>query len=428
MRVLPEILDRPSEQVLRAGLRDVFEQELAQIWPGADEARRNGTPIPVDDVEFVVMPLERLGAPAGQSGSTVVFTYLRHAPSRGSDLLASSPPLVVKIGPASGLKREYRQAKEWPRLAAQVDARFARPIWFGEKLVPQYPEKAVLVAPFSSEWSLSLDGLSHEMRVNDIWRLLNDPAELTGNYTSVNAARDHLTAVLSLFDPVHRRNRAEHQREARAYHVEYKRYLRQTAPRDGKLKNEHIPVQLFGLNEFVEWFGKAWPNPVRIVDKVCTRGLTFQGCYGAIHGDLHPKNIALAGGIEYVIDFGWANSKAHVIKDFLLLDLNLRAITLPPQASEPEVLALAGFLEPGASMGSVGAFMKVRGEVIQSCIWSGAKRVTKDWCREYVLPLFLVGYGLLVYLDTARNQAALIASVLSAAEMLRGRLPELGDV
>lgn len=110
----------------------------------------------------------------------------------------------------------------------------------------------------------------------------------------------------------------------------------------------------------------------------------------------------------------------------MLLDLNLRAMTLPAQTSESDVIALADMLGPADNVESLPNNIRQRARIIKNVIWDRATRTDiADWEREYLVPLFLVGYGLLVYLDTARNQAALVASVLALAEKLMGALPEL---
>lgn len=147
---------------------------------------------------------------------------------------------------------------------------------------------------------------------------------------------------------------------------------------------------------------------------------------GAIHGDLHPKNIVLGKDIEYVIDFGWAHENSHLVKDFALLDLNIRAITLPAQTPDAEVVALANLIKPGDDVKSLPPCVRHRARLIKNVIWD---RVSKtnivDWDREYLAPLFLISYGLLVYMDTARNQTSLMATVLRLADHLAHALPEL---
>jgi hypothetical protein len=41
------------------------------------------------------------------------------------------------------------------------------------------------------------------------------------------------------------------------------------------------------------------------------------------------------------------------------------------------------------------------------------------WYEEYLVPFFLVAYGLLVHLESARNQRALLATVLASAQRIQ---------
>ena len=63
-----------------------------------------------------------------------------------------------------------------------------------------------------------------------------------------------------------------------------------------------------------------------------------------------------------------------------------------------------------------------RVDLIQEAIWDRVEEraVVRDWLAEYVIPFFIVAYGLLVHLDRARNQMALVATVLAAAEYIDG--------
>ena len=72
--------------------------------------------------------------------------------------------------------------------------------------------------------------------------------------------------------------------------------------------------------------------------------MRFTGILGAVHGDLHPKNIVLGNyGNVQIIDFGWAGVDPHVVVDYALLDINIRGTTLPSQISEHSILDLGGF-------------------------------------------------------------------------------------
>jgi predicted unusual protein kinase regulating ubiquinone biosynthesis (AarF/ABC1/UbiB family) len=152
-----------------------------------------------------------------------------------------------------------------------------------------------------------------------------------------------------------------------------------------------------------------------LIARLCAE--EFEGVLGAVHGDLHPKNIVIDGDeVARIIDFGWAQPASHIVIDYVLLDLNLRGTTLPSQLGEGEVLSLAGFLRPGQDKATLNGMARRRAEIIEQEIWARAqKSAVTDWEREYLVPMLLVGYGLLVHLDSARNQPALVATVLSLA-------------
>ncbi len=426
--LVPDILDETSEKAIVEGLKGAYVAKPMNVWPAAYDAKeRRHLDIDFEQMEFVLVPLDRLGAPSGMSGSRVIVGYYRHCPVSGAARIAISPPLVIKVGPAMQLREEHNRSEAWPTLPPQTALRFARPLWFGADLVSGHPDLAVLVAPFSSNIELSEDGLRHEMKVQDLWRLLIDPAELRGpDWPALGEIERHLRSVLEILDPVHRANYSKYQREPRSYRNEYDWYLRRASPSGSDKSNIHIPERLFGTGPTVERFGRVSPNPIRVVGALCIENFEFVGSMGAIHGDLHPKNIVLGKDIEYVIDFGWAHENSHLVKDFALLDLNIRAITLPAQTPDAEVVALANLIKPGDDVESLPPCVRHRARLIKNVIWD---RVSKtnivDWDREYLAPLFLISYGLLVYMDTARNQTSLMATVLRLADHLAHALPEL---
>lgn len=169
-----------------------------------------------------------------------------------------------------------------------------------------------------------------------------------------------------------------------------------------------------------------WPNPSTIIRRIIEQSLLCTGYLGAVHGDLHPKNIVLDSfDSAQIIDFGWADVDCHIVLDYVLLDLNLRGVTLPSQVSEQGILQLAGFLDECADVTGFPAAARERARIIRDVIWKKARAyaIVADWGREYLIPLFLVGYGLLVHLDSARNQPALVATVLQLAKRLDTIVP-----
>lgn len=148
------------------------------------------------------------------------------------------------------------------------------------------------------------------------------------------------------------------------------------------------------------------------------------GTRGAIHGDLHPKNIVFdEDGLVYIIDFGWAKKNAHVVADYVLLDINLRSMTLPAQIAEEDIVAASSYLYPTDALPKGSNPLQERLIIVKEQIWDTActnEAVELDnWHKEYLVPFFIVAYGLLVHLEHARNQRALVATVLGAAKRIK---------
>jgi serine/threonine protein kinase len=161
---------------------------------------------------------------------------------------------------------------------------------------------------------------------------------------------------------------------------------------------------------------------LRLVHDLDDGNMAFDGVIGPIHGDLHPKNIVLdRAGRPRVIDFGWARERGHVLIDYLLMEINLRAMTLPAQVSHDDVLALARMLAEGDDAPTGTELIAARAGWIREVLWIKARAagVVQDWTAEYLVPQFLIAFGLLKFLDDAKNQVSLLCTVLSLAERIR---------
>jgi hypothetical protein len=411
---VPEMMEESKQHALVASLERLLTSDhVRSVWPAAFDRERSGNPIPFGEIQIVVLPLDRIGAPAGASGSAVYIAYYSHAPSSGSAQLPS-PPLVVKIGKANKLQDEINGANQWPTLAKQDAERFALPIFLDK----EDKDWAVLVAPFHSRFDLTEEGTRNTVEVRDLWRLLENKDELLGTgIEHWEKIRKCVGEALDAIQLPHHATFAKPKRVVQSYSSAYEWYLRETT---GTSRLQHIPNLIFGSTPTVDAFGKTWDNPVMLVQTLVS-GREFSGSVGAVHGDLHPKNIVLSHeNTARIIDFGWARPDAHIVQDYLLLDLNLRGTTLPSQISEADILALASFLNPTQDVDALPAFVRPRARIIKDVIWDKAKsRAVTDWHTEYLIPLLLVGYGLLVHLDSARNQPALVATVLAATKAIR---------
>lgn len=417
-KCIPDLMDPQAQTAMMQALESLYKSDNLNVaWPAVFDIENNtGNAIPLEAVDIVVLPLDRVGAPPGASGASVFiayFSYRNGGPLDPAPLV--SPPLVVKIGDKSKLKSEYDFQHNWPTLSDEVRVRFAMPIF----LYNSHPQ-AVLIAPFRSQFSIAKDGKTLGVRLKDLWGLLHEPEELLGrafpHWASIESC---VGSALAAVANVHRANKAQYARSKSSYRKAYDWYLRDTFGDSGTGKRAHIPKLLFGDKAKVTAFGQSWPNPSLIVKRLVENDEKFSGVFGPVHGDLHPKNIVIGhGDTVQIIDFGWATSNAHVVVDYLLLDINLRGTTLPSQIGEADVVKIAEFLDPTQSIADLHPLLQPRAKAIKEQIWNRTTDVVSDWNAEYLIPFFLVAYGLLVYLDAARNQPALIASVLAAGRRI----------
>lgn len=397
-------------------------EHLKTLWPDTESLTEHFDPT---DVEVIVVPLHRLGAPAGKSGAEVFVVYMRSVRQEPGALKPSNALIVKLQKRADKLTDEKKAADEWP---SDADERFARPIQLYS--VRGY---TVLVAPFRSGFMEIPD--EHRLKfqaVLDLYRLILDSDEPSAAApgTKEISVKESVDRVLELVAEVHRKSKQATTilRQFR-YSEAYEWYLRGTQP-DGNARK--VVDRLFGADEKVEAFGEIWPNPVKLLDRILKKHNVFKGAAGSVHGDLHPKNIIFDREKQpQVIDFGWARNNMHVVVDYLLLDINLRAMTLASQVPELELLRAARCLcKDDVPQDGIDSRLLNRLEVIRDVIWVRAVRSkavsleTGDpWLKEYLIPYFLVTFGLLVHLDDAKNQRALLASVLAAAERIHGQLP-----
>lgn len=176
-----------------------------------------------------------------------------------------------------------------------------------------------------------------------------------------------------------------------------------------------------GEREVLE-LGITWHNPFWVLEQL--RGRTFDLAMGAIHGDLHPRNIVVAGDDDaltpHIIDFGWAHPTRHVVKDFALLELNLRFVVLPPSVEDAALRQFAGWVADIPPPPTGDPVIDERSRMVQlvrerahRCLDASAG---PGWDAEYVVPLFLISLGLLRHASSFDNTSAGRLTVLSLGE------------
>ena len=343
-----------------------------------------------------------------------------------SETTSSSPSLAVKMDGRSKMEKELAMVRKLPTLDPATEKRFAKPI-ICEPI--ENDNEAVLIAPFRSVDEAGSNHVRREVRVNDLWKLLNCEKWLEGDNASnvEQGVGKHIDRALDLVAHLHLGKEGKYRRELLSYATALKWYLRDTCMFNGAVtQKSRAPANIFGDEAKVTAFGTEWTNPRHVIRKLLEPARTFEATTGAVHGDLHPKNIVLdKNGELYIIDFGWTCTSAPVVVDYILLDINLRSITLPSQFGCKDILDIASFMDMRQKPSNLHPFIETRINLIQEKIWRRLKtNVVQDWTLEYIIPFFMVAYGLLVHLDSARNQMALVATVLAAGEYIEGTLQD----
>ncbi|SFH52779.1 hypothetical protein SAMN04488020_12020 [Palleronia marisminoris] len=413
IELVSEMLHPETEAALKGALERFYEcEQIAEIWPSAEH---NGVRLPLHEVRVVVLPLDRIGAPAGASGAGVYVAYYSHNVGE-AERRSPSQPLVAKIGPPRKLCEEKEGADGWPKLTRSQKGKFAFPIYYDA--TEAAANRAVLLAPFQSRSQPTHGGSRNDVEVRDLWHLLDSKTELLRpDAVDWDKVSKLIAQALDAMEPPHQGGRGRPPATNAAYADHYEKYLRKTT-KDCEGSRSYMLSALFGEAQTTRAFGTCWPNPTLIIQRIIEQRTSAPVVLGPVHGDLHPKNIVLdTSDSVQIIDFGWAAAERPIVLDYLLLDLNLRGTTLPSQISEEDMLKLAGFLRDSHDACGLPVAVRKRAEIIRDVIWRKAQErvVRNDWEREYMIPLFLVGYGLLVHLDSARNQVALIATVLQLA-------------
>jgi hypothetical protein len=237
-----------------------------------------------------------------------------------------------------------------------------------------------------------------------------------------NLVTETLKEVYTLLRPCHTRFQRLHF-EARSLGEEYYWYLRRFVLVDGDNSvwgSEWFDVWGDASDRYIHGKELAGVNPLWVLEKL--RALEYPIAIGAIHGDLHPGNVVFTRKNRPVlIDFGWAQGSAHIAKDYVLMECNLRFLTLRTQVSDEELdcfVKWVGWDEPVPAR--FGEYFTSRAQLIQT-LRECARTVfplDTDWTKEYLVPLYFVAFGLLRFAPQLGNQRAAIRLVEALASYL----------
>lgn len=385
------------------------------VWPALGaRAARDAKYLDLDP-GLMLIPLSRIGARGGFSGSDILLGYFFDVEKR----IYSSLPLVIKLSERKGGQRklieEQRRAQSIrPYLGYHKDS-FAVPI----HLDTMNPKFDVLWSPFALS-ELVVLGPRAGLRNKDMRDLLNlkgkNPAEVEQCFGDLRAL---IGSVYEILNPLHTRA-GLWDRYRRGLADEYAAYLRGFEDVWG---GEWISQ--WGREEYTEEMGKRHANPTWVLGQLQLARDVDLLC-GAVHGDLHPGNVLYSDpNSPSIIDFGWADADAHVAKDFVLLECNLRFIYMPGDLPLGDVQRFSAWTGMTASCDDLEHQWCVEAHQTISSIRSHFIGLTKrkeidgvDWDIEYIIPLFLVSFGLLRYVGDYKNQIAARLTVLNLAEYI----------
>jgi len=415
-------LDKPRLEAIRRSASDLiaamFDASQSAphcecVWPLIDAvwpARSTNAyrDCPKDQVTLTLVPLSRIGQMEGKSGSLVLIGCFRDSQNSA---IPPSHPVVVKTAPSSTgkLQDEYGNALT------------IRPFAYEHKDVFSIPFRKAVEGDFDVLWSLfSASGALWQESVQGLpspeqWKVsdLRNPIQEDNVQIASDVLQATYATMRNLHVPFGRRTRLN-----RSVSTEYEWYLREFGTKWGR---EWEPV--FGPVTALStrFAGKEWANPLWLVEQL--KGVSVALTVGAVHGDLHPGNIVITSDNQpRIIDFGWARDNAHIAKDFVLMECNLRFLFLRPQLASEEVDCLARWIQWGVETpDGLTRYCKDRCSLILAlrALAREALGEQADLDREYLLPLFFVAFGLLRFAPQLGNQQAAILTVLALATHIR---------
>jgi len=399
------------------------------VWPALGAASANDTKHLDIEPRLTLVPLSRIGARGGFSGSDVLLAYFFDQNKK----IYASHPLVLKLSEQKGLEGklidEERRAHQIRPYVAYNKESFAVPIYLDTSSSSEFD---VLWSPFALPELIEL-GFRINLLNRDMRELL-EPKKggASGKIEQIDELLGLLKSVYAVCQPLHTRAGLWGQ-YPRSFSEEYAKYLRHFQAEWGK---EWITQ--WGRAETFEDGGRTLTNPIWVLERLRHAAKVRLTC-GAVHGDLHPGNILFSDPkTPSIIDFGWADPDAHLAKDYVLLECNLRFTHLPGNTPISEVMKFTSWVgmnqeapqidhewcrDAARAIASLRSLFRNRVEQLTA---SAGRDLEVDWDLEYVVPLFLVSFGLLRFIDDYRNQIAAREFVLHLADYLRrGVIPNL---
>ena len=362
---------------------------------------------PLGQVQLRVVPLSRIGQMEGKSGSLILIGFF--VDQSESNRPHSHPVVIKSVSSArSGkLREEYENSISIKPFVYDRKDDFAIPINFDDK-DENFAVLWSIFSPSNPVWPVGVgESPSTSLRVDDLRNALVEGSEDAGKILD--------TSFRNLRNLHLRLNRP--QVEERQFGEEYQRYVRKLD--EGVWGSEWREAWGEDDVQTIDDSGREFANPFWVWSQL--RSIRKPLFVGAVHGDLHPGNIVLTENQPRIIDFGWAQDNAHVAKDFALMECNLRCHTVRPQLNQKEVYLLSDWVRWDDPIPArLGAYSHSRAELMSrlrknahSILTYGRDSTAVNWDWEYIVPLFIVSFGLMRFAPHLGNQQAAVRLVLS---------------
>lgn len=420
-----DIIDPEIENAIKKSLKKLIRDSslIKDICPKLNNIEEY-------NYELILLPLDRVGAVIGASGSKVFVSYfVSYSIGRKRIAPLSSRPLILKYlileETNDNLKEEVENANKISLFLEQDRGFYALPINQNEVQIDTNKKVSFLWSPFTyNERSRSTSSNHLSLKENNLWKLMESLA-LERNFDGIvddnSVQSSKKGAIKNIIDKSYKilseLHRGQNLKKAKnTYKEEYGDYLRKI----DLWEKKWYPIWGDRSTENISDFGIQWKNPLWFLNNIIQKRVSFT--YGAIHGDLHPRNIVLSHHNDpCIIDFGWSNPNTHIIKDFVLMEANLRFVLLNPDVSFKDIQSLSRAIsnQDILSFSSSDEYLLFIKELI--CLIR--KKIEslniltnrKDWTEQYEIPLFLVALGLLKYTKDIKNLISARLTVLSLA-------------
>jgi hypothetical protein len=383
-----------------------------KLWPKLDtRTHRN-------KIILHLLPLERIGGDEGRTGSRVIIGYFESTKTKNS-LAKFSFPILIKILKVEAGTRDVlkEESNNYEKVRDNIDLQ-----------ADGYAHKLKFCSPIEIDNYDYYCSILFSNFITSTKKLLydseNQPLLNVNSFSKklLNLKPDSVDNLEKLIIMVYDRLEVFHKDIKLKKDInlidEYSWYLR------GLEKSNREEWVNLWLNEWADEkhktvldFNTKFFNPFFTLERL--KSIKNNLHLGCIHGDLHPRNIVFdKDDNPKIIDFGWADVSKHVIKDYVLLEANLRFVMLQTELNYAHIDEISNNIvytptfknNPNDYVNSVLKLIyKIR---------TIAQPFVTNWDREYIIPLFIVSFGLLKYANSHNNHTASRLTVLKLSNYI----------